>query len=108
MGFRIDTQTTWNQALFDASDAYMAVAREHGLDVLGIVLYESAQASNVDTALAAFESRGDVARAFVFKVDDYDDWGISNLRLRRADCGHPTRRRARRGGHRLAPKSAAL
>ena len=41
MAFRIDTQTTWNQALFDQYDAYMAVAKEHGLDVLGIVLYES-------------------------------------------------------------------
>ena len=41
LGFRIDTQTTWDQALFDQYDAYLAVAREHGLDVMGIVLYES-------------------------------------------------------------------
>ena len=41
MGFRIDTQATWNQALFDPYDAYMAVAKEHGVDVMGIVLYES-------------------------------------------------------------------
>jgi hypothetical protein len=34
------------------------------------------QAANLDVALGAFESRGDVARTFVFKVDDYDDWGI--------------------------------
>jgi uncharacterized protein (TIGR03382 family) len=36
------------------------------------------QASNVDVALKTFESRGDVARTFVFKLDDYDDWGIFN------------------------------
>ncbi len=41
LGFRIDTQTTWDQALFDQYDAYLAVAREHGFDVMGIVLYES-------------------------------------------------------------------
>jgi hypothetical protein len=41
LGFRIDTQTSWDQALFDQYDAYLAVAREHGLDVMGIVLYES-------------------------------------------------------------------
>ncbi|HEY6463073.1 MAG TPA: hypothetical protein VIY73_23045, partial [Polyangiaceae bacterium] len=34
------------------------------------------QAANLDTALQTFESRSDVARTFVFKVDDYDDWGI--------------------------------
>ncbi len=34
------------------------------------------QAANIGTALATFEARGDVARTFVFKVDDYDDWGI--------------------------------
>ena len=34
------------------------------------------QASNLDTALGVFESRDDVARTFVFKIDDYDDWGI--------------------------------
>jgi hypothetical protein len=41
MGFRIDTQTSWNQALFDQYDALLAVAWEHGLDVMAIVLYES-------------------------------------------------------------------
>jgi MYXO-CTERM domain-containing protein len=48
MGFRIDTQTTWDQALFDQYDAYMAVAREHGLDVMGIVLYESTTGGQAD------------------------------------------------------------
>ncbi|HSQ66545.1 MAG TPA: glycosyl hydrolase [Polyangiaceae bacterium] len=38
----------------------------------------SQQASNLDIALGAFESRGDVARTFVFKLDDYADWGIFN------------------------------
>jgi Glycosyl hydrolase catalytic core len=37
---------------------------------------ESVQAANIDVALQTFESRGDVARTFVFKVDDYDSWGI--------------------------------
>jgi len=41
LGFRIDTQTSWDQALFDQYDAYLAVAKEHGLDVMAIVLYES-------------------------------------------------------------------
>ncbi|HEX8795919.1 MAG TPA: glycosyl hydrolase [Polyangiaceae bacterium] len=37
---------------------------------------EDVQAANIDVALQTFESRGDVARTFVFKVDDYDSWGI--------------------------------
>jgi len=37
---------------------------------------ESVQAANIDVALQTFESRGDVARTFVFKVDDYDSWGL--------------------------------
>ena len=36
------------------------------------------QTSNLDIALSAFEARSDVARTFVFKLDDYDDWGIFN------------------------------
>jgi hypothetical protein len=36
------------------------------------------QAANIDIALQTFESRGDVAATFVFKVDDYADWGIVN------------------------------
>lgn len=41
MGFRIDGQSSWNQALFDQYDALLATAKAHGLEVLGIVLYES-------------------------------------------------------------------
>ncbi len=41
MGFRIDTQTDWNDALFAQYDAYMLQARAHGLEIMGIVLYES-------------------------------------------------------------------
>jgi hypothetical protein len=37
---------------------------------------EDVQAGNIDLALQTFESRGDVARTFVFKIDDYDSWGI--------------------------------
>jgi MYXO-CTERM domain-containing protein len=39
-------------------------------------LSDAQQAANLDTALTTFESRGDVARTFVFKVDDYANWGI--------------------------------
>lgn len=41
MGFRIDGHASWDQALFDQYDALLAIAKEHGLEVLGIVLYES-------------------------------------------------------------------
>jgi MYXO-CTERM domain-containing protein len=40
------------------------------------VVSEAQQAANIDLALTTFEARSDVERAFVFKVDDYDDWGI--------------------------------
>ncbi len=37
---------------------------------------DAQQASNIDTALATFEADTHVGRTFVFKVDDYDDWGL--------------------------------
>jgi MYXO-CTERM domain-containing protein len=37
---------------------------------------EAMQAQNLDVALQTFESRSDVARTFVFKVDDYAGWGL--------------------------------
>ena len=40
-GFRIDTQQTWDDALLTQYDALVEKAREHAIDLLGIVLYES-------------------------------------------------------------------
>ncbi len=41
LDFRIDTETTWDQALFDQYDAFLAVAREHGLEVMGLIANEA-------------------------------------------------------------------
>jgi hypothetical protein len=47
-GFRIDTQQTWNDALLSQYDALVEKAREHGIDLLGIVLYESTTLGQAD------------------------------------------------------------
>lgn len=47
-GFRIDTQTMWNDALYAQYDALVEKAREHGIDLLGIVLYESTTLGQAD------------------------------------------------------------
>ena len=41
VGFRIDTQQTWDDALFAQYDAIVAKANQHDTDLLGLVLYES-------------------------------------------------------------------
>src|SRR5437773_172196 len=47
-GFRIDTQQLWNAALLAQYDALVEKAREHGIDLLGIVLYESTTLGQAD------------------------------------------------------------
>jgi hypothetical protein len=47
-GFRIDTQQTWNDALYAQYDALVEKAREHGIDLLAIVLYESTTLGQTD------------------------------------------------------------
>jgi len=37
---------------------------------------EATQAANLDTALTLFESRAEVGRTFMFKVENYDGWGL--------------------------------
>lgn len=87
MGFRIDTQTTWDQALFDQYDAYLAVAKEHGLDVMGIVLYESTTGTQADWN-SGYDSTGmspyvqtfvDTAKLLMDRYgDQIKDWEIWN------------------------------
>jgi hypothetical protein len=57
------------------SDASPVWITEFGWQAPSVVS-EAQQAANIDLALTTFESRSEIERTFVFKVDDYDDWGI--------------------------------
>jgi MYXO-CTERM domain-containing protein len=37
---------------------------------------EAVQATNIDTSLSVYEARGEIARLFVFRVNEWENWGV--------------------------------